>query len=507
MATSPHQGTPCLVPVAFETSDGPAGKGFITRISASSAAISAEPAPPVGSKVRLTFRRPNDNLQVAAVGEVMEVLREGGLWRGRPAVLIQFVDRIVIDDLVGGSGARLPTVVDGSAPIHGEPAPPSGAQGLSGAFTTTGLGRRRRVLGEGVHERPIPLVGDVPPPAEPHRLGSDPGRVGAPIRGPEVDARTRDLSAEAQFAAAALLGRAVAAAPSASPHQPVRPVDPANLAGDGQGDFDFAPPPADDEFFGQFGRVSGHSIEAPSGPEVTPDDPFGFGGIGFDGGSPDIPGILDDDAPGPVAPPPPRRPNVAPDLVPTNPASAMPARPAPSGQGAPPRAPIRGEPVGPPPVHSTMSIGASVSLAPWEQDDAPVSLLPKFVRIASSLPVSFWARGRNYAALAQNFSREGIFLAAAGQPPVRGAIIRVEFPLEGDGESVPVRFNAEVRWHRSDRPVAGQPDGFGVQILTFETPKDRARYEELLRVLLTQAPPEPKEYEFSWTAAAPRAGR
>ena len=111
----------------------------------------------------------------------------------------------------------------------------------------------------------------------------------------------------------------------------------------------------------------------------------------------------------------------------------------------------------------------------------------------------FWARGRRNGAIADNFSREGLFLTYSDTPPVRGAIVRVEFPLEGENESLPVRFNGEVRWHRADRPGAGLPDGFGVQILTFETPKDRARYEELLDAILALGPAsEPAEHGFSW---------
>ena len=84
---------------------------------------------------------------------------------------------------------------------------------------------------------------------------------------------------------------------------------------------------------------------------------------------------------------------------------------------------------------------------------------------------------------------------------MRGAIVRIEFPIEGDdGDSVPVRFNAEVRWHRSDRPSADIPEGFGVQILTFESPKDRVRYDELLLLILKlNADQERKESAaFQW---------
>ena len=141
---------------------------------------------------------------------------------------------------------------------------------------------------------------------------------------------------------------------------------------------------------------------------------------------------------------------------------------------------------------------------PWESEPgdsnrALMSLIPRNARIASSLPVTFWARGRNNSAVAQNFSKEGLFLAFPGNPPVRGAIVRVEFPVEGDDCSVPVRFNAEVRWHTADRPGMDLPEGFGVQILTFESPKDRARYDELLLLILSlHSDQTAKENSFQW---------
>jgi hypothetical protein len=98
--------------------------------------------------------------------------------------------------------------------------------------------------------------------------------------------------------------------------------------------------------------------------------------------------------------------------------------------------------------------------------------------------VTFWSRGRQHKATAQNFSREGAFLAYDGDPPIRGAIVRIEFPIDWSREAVPVRFNAEVRWHRADQPGANVPEGFGVQILTFESPKDQGRYDEMLMMLL-----------------------
>ena len=97
------------------------------------------------------------------------------------------------------------------------------------------------------------------------------------------------------------------------------------------------------------------------------------------------------------------------------------------------------------------------TVAPWEDESDTPSLIPRNARIASSLQLVYWARGRKYLSNAQNFSKRGLFLSTSGAPPVRGAIVRIEFPIEGSEETVAVRFNAEVRWHSVDRPQDGDP--------------------------------------------------
>ena len=80
--------------------------------------------------------------------------------------------------------------------------------------------------------------------------------------------------------------------------------------------------------------------------------------------------------------------------------------------------------------------------------------------------------------------------------------------MEGDGETVPVRFNAMVRWHRSDQPQLDLPRGFGVQILTFESAKDRGRYDELLLLILRLHQDREQKEAPPWGAqpGAPRRG-
>jgi hypothetical protein len=101
--------------------------------------------------------------------------------------------------------------------------------------------------------------------------------------------------------------------------------------------------------------------------------------------------------------------------------------------------------------------------------------------------------------MAQNFSKRGLFLSSQGAPPIRGAIVRIEFPIQGSEETVSVRFNAEVRWHSADRPQDGLPEGFGVQILTFEGPTERLIYEEFLALILhLDETSRSQEMQFEW---------
>jgi len=118
------------------------------------------------------------------------------------------------------------------------------------------------------------------------------------------------------------------------------------------------------------------------------------------------------------------------------------------------------------------------------------SLIPRAARIPSGVPVHFWTLGQRIASSAVNFSSEGMFLAYDEEAPARGATVRVEFALGQTQPEAAIRFNAEVRWHRSDRPGGDLPEGFGVQILDFETLGDEDRYSKLLLYLLSIQAPE-----------------
>ncbi|MCP4871326.1 MAG: PilZ domain-containing protein [Proteobacteria bacterium] len=494
-------GTPCLVPVQVEVEGGSQCRGFITRLAPDSATVSSDPPLQVGATVRLQFRSPVTGESVTSRGEVREALDEGGLWRGRSAALVM-LESSLEEDVLGPGGVDSRTAPqrrgsEGPASLN----PPPGA-GLSGTLKA-GLGRRHRTSAN-----PLPLTA-TKPSAAPVAPESDQWQVPdhlsdehtAPPRGawltePEVD----------PVGAFGFTGEEEV--------PPVRATDPElpRVATPQAG----APPrndESDDDFFGKFGQVEGiPEFMLPQGAEDS-------GQLGV---HPDMVSYADEEA---AKPDPDATSEHIDDDGYFDPArsgkievatrSGMPSvggfgAVAPGGEDLPSAAQMDSQPgydailntaehepdpsllSDAPPVRNTMSIGDGMApgggLPPWEAEgprQVDESLIPRNARIASSLPVSFWARGRSNKAVAQNFSKEGLYLAYKDTPPVRGAIVRIEFPVEGDGDSVPIRFNAEVRWQSSDRPGSGRPEGFGVQILTFESPKDRRRYDELLMLILS----------------------
>jgi hypothetical protein len=496
LSSSSFHGTPCLVPAEFTLQEGVQRRGFITRLSHVAAALSSDPELPVGTQITLRFKRPSDGQPVAVSAGVREHLGEGGLWRGRPAALVAFHSPVELEE-----GEGVPTV---------EPLPAVHAPFVSIRDT------------DALDQEPL----SVPPPALDDEAATDEqpavkalGRalvgkglgkrkLAGRLRRPSQLSDDEELSEDRlQSVPAHLIEIESAFFDDDGTAPPARHTGPI-----GEDDATMPPGVALDDFFSapEPGAFGGVSEVPPVGGGLGSDEAFiaHFGALHESFGT-DIPGSPDDGRPlsDPASLPPE---NIAPASLP---ASVVPRRPelASTGEAPPVRAPgthaqaagATRPSSGRPQQRSRSIPRASMpaSRPPWEEeldDKAVASLIPRNARIASTVDVTFWARGRRNAAMADNFSREGLFLTFSGTPPVRGAVVRIEFPLEGSDESVPVRFNAEVRWHRSDRPGVGLADGFGVQILTFETPRDRARYAELLDAILALGPaPEPVE-GFSW---------
>ena len=467
------------MPVQFSVGDGEPRRGFITRLSAISAALSSDPAIDVGATVTLSFKRPSDSSEIRTDGSVAEHLSEGGLWRGHPAALVRFAAAVELEE-----GESVEVAMEAPEPLgapmsYAEPEPDTEdfdedetATGprLAAALRPAGLGRRRltRRLRRDATTTPARRAESGAPPVQTDSSRAVPTQP--PSRNPDSGSIRAALS-EGFFD---------------DPSQGEEPAVSTHAAEEF------------DQSFSQFFASDDATVPprklSETDPELGDDAAF----IAQFGGPAELPASMLD----PLGDEDSSEPRSLPDHA-ISPASVPRARvpQAPTVQRlSNDAAPVSNRP--PQPRSGGTSPGSERSKAPWEDIDENAevaSLIPRNARITSTLDVHFWARGRRNSAVADNFSREGLFLTYSGTPPVRGAIVRVEFPLEGDDESVPVRFNAEVRWHRSDRPGVGLPEGFGVQILTFETPKDRARYLELLDAILALGPATGGVEEgFSW---------
>jgi len=552
-------GTPCLIPVHLVGPAGPS-RGFITRLGRETLAISTDPELPIGCPVDLKFQRPGDSEAIECSGEVRRLIPDVGLWRGRPAALVELTtafpeDLFGAQELRGTSNNQFRRGSEAGAPV------PTKA-GMSGSLRG-GLGRRRRASGEvasgevaspnfsqsgdmslpnGTWGQPDVSEDDITaPPVRPgsedevfagsdHSDGLLTSTAGGLLPVDETGDNTVDdsidQSADAFAPAAADSSDGFFGGGNELVSAEVGvPADVAAAALDLFGGSDEAAPPpkTDSDFLALFGTVEGSSsFHLPEGDE-HPGDQFGAGlgdaaadgfgaGLGEPGGdlsAPDElaatqlddppmlddsaldgffePGGIDDDAP-------PKRgdePETDDDGYFQIGGGEFAATPAVSSEPPPVQEALLATGEVPPARDAAVQSASQWrpeppasgrgNRAPWEDaDSSGASLIPVNARIESNLPVTFWARGRSNDAMAQNFSKEGLFLVTDEPPPVRGAIVRVEFPIEGSHDSVPIRFNAEVRWHKGDPGTDGTVEGFGIQILTFETPKDRKRYDELL---------------------------
>jgi len=495
LGSSSFHGTPCLVPAEFALEDGERRRGFITRLSHVAAALSSDPELAVGTQLEVSFKRPSDGQLIEARAGVREHLNEGGLWRGRPASLVAFHSPIVLEEgediatvepMRAAPPPSVPHALSDEEPPARDDEPTTEEQpavtGFGSVLRGAGLGKRKLA---GRMRSTGNLFGD--PPSSTN-LRSVPGSAAeeSPNSGTLEEAFFEDdeTAPPAQQSALSeddatlppgpemlndIFGASAPARSTAEP-PPVSQTDP-----------DIG---EDEEFIRRFGSVSadfGIDIPGSTQGHLTAPSPQEFLSE---------PGTLPPEF-------------IAPASVPFAPVPKGPDRLADTGEAPPVRKQRRTD-ISEQPLRRSKSVpraSAPAARPPWEAelpDRSVASLIPRNARIASTVDVTFWARGRKNAARAADFSREGLFLTYSGTPPVRGAIVRIEFPLEGSDESVPVRFNAEVRWHRSDRPGVGLDDGFGVQILTFETPRDRARYEELLDAILALGPASGPVEGFSW---------
>ncbi|MEE2829429.1 MAG: PilZ domain-containing protein [Myxococcota bacterium] len=431
-------GLPCLLPVQIERPDGTPCRGFVTRLSETTACVSSEPELREGESVILAVHRPSDDTPVTLDGRVLALLDEGGLWRGRSAALIELDTPIDANFL----GSPPPSADISQIPLRRGSEPrkqaPYHPDSLPSSKLRTGLGRRRRGA---VTRSPASAPSLTPTPAK-----------DSPVTEPLAVESTPQLAPEP------LALHQAAAINSAE----LLPPDPETL---GAPAAPAAPPPVHttEEHIRAL-TDSDINIAEVSRPTLSQVSGTGPGGdddpLYLPDGSEALPGQ------------PPASPDSMDEIEAIDPADA----PAESS---------------PPPVHATQSFWDDDSWTDGSLDSRmDQSLIPRAARIPSGIPVSLWARGQRLGATALNFSREGMFLAYDGEPPSRGSTVRVEFTLRDEDEGGAIRFNAEVRWHRSDRPGGDLPDGFGIQIHDFDTEDDAKHYSKLLLILLAISEPQ-----------------
>ena len=374
-------GIPCLIPVKLFTGEGEGEvDGVITRISEMAASVTVERPIEGSTHVDARFRRPKDRCEIAIPAQVIGVSHEGGIWRGRPSLVLKFGTALVHAPLADATPVGPPP----SDPPLANPDPPIAAP---------------------LEAPPIaPLERGAAPPGDPPAIPDPDPLTTSPDPAPE------------------------ATGPSPLPGEPFE----FERASGGFGDFDFEQQqaPADD-----WSDI----------PEPVPDarddwrDPW------------------QDD----------RESDDSAELLPP-PITAAVDAPEPE------------------------AFGFSVPGMDDDPDESTIDRLQLELqrserRILTSLPVTFFAAGDERHGLACNFSPGGVYLAAEIFPPI-GSVIHVLFPARTPaGDEREVAFNGVVRWYRKDRPDLDLPDGFGLQIISFQSAEDRWLFTSFARKIAAAA--------------------
>ena len=412
----------------------------MTRLSDAHACVSSDPELSVGDTVELTVRRPADEETVKLSGVVTSHLVEGGLWRGRSAALVELSSGLP-ENFLGeeppSSNANEETPLRrGAEPIthraYQPGRPPT-------ALLSAGLGRRRRNTRKASRGGPTTTKPATEQP-NPSSTTTAPKKSvpAAALESAELNAPSSPLLLENEALESAELSPPSAEGLQAPASESLQPPPVHSTA-----DHIRALTDSDLEITDTEDSTSSRSSEE------------------------DAPPILLGKA----------------DVVrPEDPATQAFADLA--------------DIISSPSLDSVPSLDDSSDFwddASWTSEDAleavEESVIPRAARIPSGVPVHFWTQAQRLGATAINFSSEGMFLAFENEAPARGAMVRVEFALGETRPDAAIRFNAEVRWHLSDRPGGNLPEGFGVQILEFETTGDQERYSKLLLYLLSiQAP-------------------
>lgn len=129
--------------------------------------------------------------------------------------------------------------------------------------------------------------------------------------------------------------------------------------------------------------------------------------------------------------------------------------------------------------------------APWSEPSAGhAAVEEREARIFSQVTVSYLAAGQKRFGTAQDFSRQGLFLAIPDEDPLprMGAIVRVGFPIEFPDDLVVVRMTTEVRWNYGDDAPDAPGRGVGLQISAFDSAAEQRCYEDYTRSIIDNTP-------------------
>ena len=110
-------------------------------------------------------------------------------------------------------------------------------------------------------------------------------------------------------------------------------------------------------------------------------------------------------------------------------------------------------------------------------------------RVLSEIPVTYFGAGGELSGMAQDFSRQGMFLAVlpADNLPRLGEVLRVKFPVpEGDDVAM-VGMHGEVRWTHGADDRAAKGKGVGLQIVRFDDDSGERAYQRWVSYLISQA--------------------
>ena len=109
-------------------------------------------------------------------------------------------------------------------------------------------------------------------------------------------------------------------------------------------------------------------------------------------------------------------------------------------------------------------------------------------RVLSEIPVTYFGAGGEHSGMAQDFSRQGLFLAVLPDDPLPrlGEIVRIRFPVPEGEDVAMVGMHGEIRWTHGADSRATRGKGVGLQIVRFDDEAGQQAYQRWVAFLLFQ---------------------